>query len=75
MRFLDLYIKGFGKFHDTFLSFEDGLKTGEYREITRGEWKELTELLEGKGERRKADQKNAEKHSELGQREPEKGGR
>ena len=53
----------------------DGLKTGEYREITRGEWKELTELLEGKGERRKADQKNAEKHSELGQREPEKGGR
>jgi len=25
MRFLDLYIKGFGKFHDTFLSFEDGL--------------------------------------------------
>ena len=53
----------------------DGLKTGGYREITRGEWKELTELLEGKGERRKADQKNAEKHSELGQREPEKGGR
>ena len=50
----------------------DGLKTGEYREITRGEWKELTELLEGKGERRKADQKNAGKHSELGQREPEK---
>lgn len=25
MRFLDLYIKGFGKFHDTFVSFEDGL--------------------------------------------------
>ena len=25
MRFLDLYIKGFGKFHDTFISFEDGL--------------------------------------------------
>ena len=24
MRFLDLYIKGFGKFHDTFVSFEDG---------------------------------------------------
>lgn len=25
MRFLDLYIKGFGKFHDTFVSFEDGV--------------------------------------------------
>lgn len=25
MRFLDLYIKGFGKFRDTFVSFEDGL--------------------------------------------------
>lgn len=25
MRFLVLYIKGFGKFHDTFVSFEDGL--------------------------------------------------
>ena len=25
MRFLDLYIKGFGKFHDTFVAFEDGL--------------------------------------------------
>ena len=26
MRFLDLYISGFGKFHDTAVSFEDGLK-------------------------------------------------
>ena len=25
MRFLDLYISGFGKFHDTAVSFEDGL--------------------------------------------------
>ena len=44
-------------------------------EKKRERMKELTELLEGKGERRKADQKNAAKHSELGQREPEKGGR
>ena len=38
----------------------DGLKTGAYREITKGEWRELTELLEEKGIQKKSEQKKAE---------------
>ena len=33
MRFLDLYISGFGKFHDTAVSFEDGLNAVSYTHL------------------------------------------